>query len=146
VSYLLAGVWLCANLAAAAPLAHSAQVTLEGSTSAAGLSLTVRPTAADGTLKVTGVSVAAGGRSVPATRQADGSWLAPLAGSAAAAGPLEVTVDHDGIREVLSGQLPAPAAGAAPSALRGNHGQMAWWILNIAVVLIAVLAISRRMS
>ena len=33
----------------------------------------------------------------------------------------------------------------AASVLR-DHKQMAWWILNITIVLIAVLAISRRMS
>lgn len=54
---------------------------------------------------------------------------------------------HDGIREVLSGPLPAAlGAPAAPAGLFGNHKQMVWWVLNIAIVLIAVMALSRRMS
>ncbi len=63
---------------------------------------------------------------------------------------LEVMVAHDGIREVLDGTV-ATAAAAAPVAAGGrgllrDHKQLAWWILNIAIVLIAVIAISRRMS
>jgi len=58
-------------------------------------------------------------------------------------------VAHDGIREVLDGTV--AAAAAAPAAAGGggllrDHKQLAWWILNIAIVLIAVMAISRRMS
>jgi hypothetical protein len=62
---------------------------------------------------------------------------------------LAVTVGHDGIRELLEGKF-TPAAAAAPasglSALGGNHKQLLWWILNIGIVLVAAIAISRRMS
>ena len=58
---------------------------------------------------------------------------------------------HDGIREVLSGTLPPTATGGAAAnagrtGVLGAHKQLAWWILNITVVLIAALAISRRAS
>jgi len=75
---------------------------------------------------------------------------------------LEVVVAHDGIREVLSARFLAPGttagAGASGSSSSGavnsrgaaslwrDHKQMAWWVLNITVVLIAAIAISRRMS
>ena len=65
---------------------------------------------------------------------------------------LEVSVGHDGIHEVLSGRLaaagaPGPAtSGAAGASGSGRQKQLAWWILNIVIVLIAVIAISRRMS
>ena len=41
---------------------------------------------------------------------------------------------------------PGPATSGAASALSASHKQLAWWILNIVIVLIAVIAISRRMS
>jgi hypothetical protein len=74
------------------------------------------------------------------------------AGAKDAGKTLEVTVGHDGIHEVLSGRLaaaagaPGPATSGAASASSSSHKQLAWWILNIVVVLIAAIAISRRMS
>lgn len=52
-------------------------------------------------------------------------------------------VGHDGIREILSGKIALSAAKSSGSLL-GEHKQIAWWILNIVVVLIAVTAFSRR--
>jgi hypothetical protein len=151
-SWLALGVLACAASAAPLPqplsLTPSAQVTLEGSATAAGLTLRPRATVAGAPLNVTELSVAIDGASVTATRQADGSWIAPR-GKAAGAGKLEVFVTHDGIREVLSGTLPAIAAGNAAAeggSLLRDHKQMAWWILNIGIVLIAAIAISRRMG
>jgi hypothetical protein len=86
-------------------------------------------------------------------RRADGSWFVPLPGVALANEQLDVVVAHDGIREALSGRFTVAGAGTpgarnangAASALR-DHKQVAWWILNITIVLIAVIAISRRLS
>ena len=148
---LMMGALACAAQAApiAQPisLAPSAQVTIEGSATASALRLRPRATAAGSVLKVTDLSVLIDGVSAPATRQADGSWTAPR-GKVSGAGKLEVLVSHDGIREVLSGTLPPPLAGnsAEAASLLRNHKQLAWWILNIAIVLIAAIAISRRMS
>jgi len=119
------------------------------------------------------VTVSVAGRNAPATASADGSWFAPLPTAVGAGDTLEVVVAHDGIRELLSARFAAPGArdaggGAAAADTSGaarsraspsgaataggvaslwrDHKQMAWWILNITVVLIATIAISRRMS
>jgi len=100
------------------------------------------------------LSVTIDGRSEPATARPDGSWFAARpAGVQDAGKTLEVTVGHDGIHEVLSGRLaPSAAAGAAPAPsgsgglMSGSRKQLFWWILNIAIVAIAAIAISRRVS
>jgi hypothetical protein len=155
---LAATVALAAGAAAAdtptLAITPSAQVTLAGSATAAGLTLRARPTAA-GPLNISAMSITLDGASAPATRQGDGSWYAPLppaaAGGMPATGPgkLEILVVHDGIREVLNGRLhSAPVAAAAPAGggLLRDHKQLSWWILNIAIVLIAAIAIARRTS
>jgi len=133
------------------PIAHSAQITLEAGIAASGLTLRLLPGAAGTTPHITDVSVALEGATVPARPQPDGSWLVQLPpGRAAHDGKLEVYVMHDGIREVLTGTLPASSAaasgGGSGSGLLGAHKQLAWWVLNITIVLIGVLALSRRMS
>lgn len=143
----LPGAAAAAAQAPSVSIAHSAQLTLQGSATSSGLSLRVRPTLTGAALVVSDLSVSVDGHAAAATRQPDGSWFVPLPqASRAAGGKLEVFVFHDGIREVLSGQLPAPAAGGAGASVLRNHQQLAWWILNIAIVLVAALAISRRMS
>ena len=91
------------------------------------------------------------GASSPCER-ADGSWFVLLSHVAITDDQLEVVVAHDGIREALSGRVTVAAgapgarnASGAPSVLR-DHKQLAWWILNITIVLIAAIAISRRLS
>jgi hypothetical protein len=136
------------------PLAHSALVTLDGATLSDGaLMLRVRPNAGAAALTVSEFLVAIDGKDAPVTARGDGSWrvsLPPRAGGAEST--LDVTVTHDGIRELLrakialpapAAQAPAPAAGAGAT---GVHKQIVWWILNIAIVLIAALVISRRSS
>jgi hypothetical protein len=132
------------------PIARSALLTLQGSAGAGGVTLWVRPAVSGAAPSVSAVSVSLEGRSASAVRQADGSWFAALRGPLPAGGKLEVFVTHDGIREVLSGTIPAPPP-AAPGAsgvraLLHGHKQITWWILNIGIVLIAAIAISRRMS
>jgi hypothetical protein len=155
-AWLARGALVCAaaTLQAAAqfaPIAHSAQLALEGGATPAGLTLRIRAATAAAPPSVTEVSVSVDGASTPAVRQADGSWFVPLPPARTArGGKLEVYVLHDGIREVLSGTLALPVAGGARAGGAGgvlrDHKQLAWWILNIAVVLIAAIAISRRMS
>jgi hypothetical protein len=164
--WLAAGALACSSLvcspqlyasdsaaAAPTPVAHSALVTLEAGPSPAGLLLRLRHTADQTPLSVTDLRVSVAGKSQLALRRADGSWFVPLSNAASADDQLEVVVAHDGIREVLSGRITVPgagsndahSAGAAVSVLR-DHKQMAWWILNITIVLIAAIAISRRLS
>ena len=155
---LVATVALAAGATAAdtptLAITPSAQVTLAGSATAAGLTLRARPTAA-GPLNISAMSITLDGASAPATRQGDGSWYAPLPPAPVdgkggpAAGKLEILVVHDGIREVLNGTLhSAPVVGTPPAGggLLHDHKQLSWWILNIAIVLIAAIAISRRTS
>jgi hypothetical protein len=96
------------------------------------------------------LGVTAQGRNLPVTANTDGTWNVALKDSGGKpAGKLDLVIGHDGIRELLSGTVAAPAAGPATTTapgLLGNHKQLAWWILNIAIVLIAAIAISRRMS
>jgi hypothetical protein len=166
LNWLAAGVLACsasvcgpqlhASDSAAAPLtpvAHSALVTLEAGPAAAGLVLRLRHTADQTPLSVTDLTVSVDGRSELAMRREDGSWFVPLSNAAITDDQLEVVVAHDGIREVLSGRISVPgaASGSARNAsgaasVLGDHKQMAWWILNITIVLIAAIAISRRLS
>jgi hypothetical protein len=157
--WLAVGVLACAAAAPAAPVsfapvAQSALVTLDAARTSAGLELRLHRPQSDAVVPVTALTVSIDGHSVAATAAADGTWSVPWpGGSAPTNGQLEVVLAHDGIREVLSGPLPGSAGeagnGAHPSSAAGGlreHKQLAWWILNIGIVLIAVLAISRRMS
>jgi hypothetical protein len=154
----LAALALCAPAGAApagaapafTPLGHSTLVTIDAATDAGGLILRVRRTGTGAPVAVTGLEVTLDGRSLPVAPRADGTWGAALGRAAGSpAGMLDVTVTHDGVREVLTGRLPAaaaPAVGAGTAVSLLAHKQLAWWILNIAVVLIGVIAVSRRMS
>ncbi len=163
--WLAAGVLACSSLVCAlqlhasesvaaplTPVAHSALVTLEAGPTAAGLMLRLRHTADQTPVSVTDLTVSVAGKSQLAMRRADGSWFVPLSGATVANEQLDVVVAHDGIREALSGRIVAGAgtpgarnANGAASVLR-DHKQLAWWILNITIVLIAAIAISRRLS
>jgi len=136
-----------------APLARSALVTLAVAREPAGVALRLERAGGGTLVAVTELTVAIDGKPATVTAREDGSWLAAWPSAETAAAPrVEVTVGHDGIHEVLSGTLAAPAgasaAHTAPSPAAGatlrEHQQLAWWILNIVVVLIAVTALSRR--
>jgi len=159
--WLSLGALLCAAQAGVAeppaapftPLAHSTLVTLEAARTPAALELRVRPAAGHDAPAVTGLTVSIDGKSAAAAAAADGTWSVPWPGGTAPAhAALEVLIAHDGLHEVLSGTLgPAaagPTAAGSGSAADGahHHQQLAWWILNIAIVLIAALLISRRLS
>lgn len=158
MSKVLAWLAVCAlacTAAAAVPaapqfvtVAHSAQLTLESTSGREGVTLRLRPRTPGEETHITDVSVSLDGTSEPVRVQADGSWFVSLpAERAAHGGKLDVFIVHDGIREVLSGSVPpAPGATAGGGALSVVHKQLAWWVLNIVVVLIGVLALSRRMS
>jgi hypothetical protein len=132
-----------------APLAHSSLLELEGAPTASGLSLRVRPVSAQPPLTISEIAVTLDGKPQTVTARADGGFEVALTPSARrGAGQLEVTVAHDGLREVLSARVPLGGGASAPAApeTSASRKQMWWWLLNIAIVLIAALAISRRMS
>jgi hypothetical protein len=133
------------------PLAHSALISVDAAAATPEtLTLRIRHTADQSPVTAGQLEVTVQGRSLPAAPNPDGTWSVALKSlGGRAPGKLDLVVGHEGIREVLSGTLaPPPAGAAAPAAsgLLGNHKQLAWWILNIAIVLIAAIAISRRMS
>lgn len=153
-------------------LARSPLVTLDAAAVRTGVTLRLRHSADQTPLRTADLTVSVEGRNEPATAHEDGVWSVPLARPVAAGDRLEVVVAHDGIREILSGRFAAPSApgpasppganpaganppganppGSSPAGRAESfwhaHKQTAWWILNVAIVLIAAMAISRRMS
>jgi hypothetical protein len=163
----IARAWLAAILIACAsgpaltqpapsplpPLARSALLAVDAAPASGGLTLRVRRATEQTPLVVNDLAVTIDGRSEPASAQADGSWFVPRPAGATDTGKtIEVSVGHDGIHEVLSGQLapsaraPASAPSGAAGTISSSHKQLVWWILNIAIVLVAAIAISRRIS
>lgn len=138
--------------AAFAPLAHSALVTVEGVVTSETLVLRALRTTDRQPLTGAELTVSVDGRDVPVTPRPEGTWGVPLKGlTSRPPAKLSIVVAHDGLREVLEGQLPRSDAAPAPSQ-SGNtastliHKQMAWWVLNVVIVLIGVIAVARRMS
>lgn len=153
-----AGALACASVGLAdspagfAPLAHSTLVTVDGVVAADTLVLRVRRVTDGQPLTGAELTMTADGRSIPVTARPEGTWGVRLSDlPAKPPGKLSIVVAHDGVREVLDGQLPG-VAGAPPASQPGSvasklvHKQMAWWILNVLIVLIGVIAVSRRMS
>jgi cobalt-zinc-cadmium efflux system membrane fusion protein len=141
------------------PVAHSALITVEGAATARTLLLRVRRAQDQQPLAGAELSVTIDGRSVEGSARPDGSWagtLPPL--TPASPGRLGIVVAHDGLHEVLEGAIPrtsappaAPDGAGAPGGGAGflstlMHKQASWWILNVLIVLIGVIAVSRRMS
>lgn len=135
--------------AAAAP-AGSAQVLRS-----ALLSVTATPVSGALALRITriadrervtapgAVSAKLDGRSAAVTAQPDGEYLVSTRGVGGGTHALEILVSHDGIRELLTGRVILPKPQRALGLFEG-HNMLAWWVLNVAVILIAVIAISRR--
>jgi hypothetical protein len=125
-------------------IARSALLTLTASPADDALALRIGRVADHRLITGAGqVTATLDGRAVPLAPAPDGSWLLSLHAEAGGAHSLGVVVDHDGIRELLTGTVTVPRRQSALDFLQG-HGMAAWWVLNIAVVLIAVIVISRR--
>ena len=138
---------LASGAAAAAPIsvAHSALLTIDAIAADDSLAIHIRHTADQTPVNSQDVTVSVDGRSVPVT-PADGTYLVSakeLRGRGDRV--LDIVVAHDGIREILTGKIALPEASATASLLR-DHKQIVWWILNVAIVLIAAIALSRRKS
>ncbi len=127
-------------------VAHSALLTLTVAPSDDALALKV--TRVSDHRLVTGpgrMTATLDGHDVPLTAKPDGTYLLAADHESVGAHSLAVVVSHDGIRELLTGTVSLPQERSALGFLQG-HGMSAWWVLNIVVVLIAVLALSRRKS
>ena len=83
------------------------------------------------------------GHGIPLAPEANGTYLLSTSGQSGGTHSLGLVVSHDGIRELLTGTVTVPQQQSILDVIQG-HGMSAWWVLNIAVVLIAVLIISRR--
>lgn len=125
-------------------VAHSALLTLTATPSDDALALRVTRVSDHQLIAGAGkVTASLDGHAVALTPEPNGAYLLPLGGVNGGARSLRVVVSHDGIRELLSGTVSVPAHRNVLDSLQG-HGMAAWWVLNVAVVLIAVLVISRR--
>ena len=154
VATALAGLALAGGAAAdstpppaAIPVAHSALLTIDATRTDAGMALHIKHASNQIPIDGQNVTVSVDGKEHPVTPQPEGTFLLStkdLAGDGER--QLDIVVAHDGIREILTGKLTLPKASSSASDLWHDHKQMAWWVLNIAVVLIAVLAISNRSS
>ena len=125
-------------------IAQSALLSVDGAPTADTLRLWIRRVSDKSLLTSTDVTVTVDGRKEAVTRDSGGGYELPLADLRGdGARDVDFTVAHDGIREILSGKVSLAEAGSGGGLLR-DHKQVAWWILNIVIVLIAVIALSRR--
>jgi hypothetical protein len=128
------------------PIAHSALLTIYGVPKADGLALHVQHAGNQIPIDGRDVTVSVDGKNQPVTAEPEGTFVLPtkdLGGDGER--QLDIVVAHDGIREILTGKVTLPKVGSTLDLWR-DHKQMAWWVLNIGVVLIAVMAFSRRSS
>jgi hypothetical protein len=143
VSQPAAAVQLLPNTPA--QIARSALLSVEAVANADTLQLRIQRVSDRSLVSSDDVTVSLDGRNEPVTRQSSGAYeLAINNFRGDGARDVEITVAHDGIREALSGKVSVAEAGSASGLLSSNHKQLAWWVLNIVVVLIAAIAISRR--
>lgn len=127
-----------------AVIAHSALLTLMATPTDHSLSLRVERNLDHRLISGPGrVTATLDGHGVPLGAGADGTYLLSTKGQSGGSHSLSVVASHDGIRELLTGTVVLPEQRSVLDSLEG-HGMAAWWVLNIAVVLIAVVVISRR--
>jgi hypothetical protein len=129
---------------AAAQIAHSALLSVDGTATADTLKLNIRRAGDKSLVSSDDVTVTVDGRNQSITRENTGYEVPinDLRGGEPAR-DVEVIVAHDGIREILSGKV-VLAEGTSTDSLLRDHKQVAWWILNIVIVLVAAIALSRR--
>jgi hypothetical protein len=124
-------------------IARSALIAVDATPTDDSLALYIKHVADQSAVNGSNVVVTVDGRVQTLSRGSDGSYLlaaADLRDNSSHA--LEITVSHDGIREILAGQL--TLAPTHSGSFISEHRQIGWWILNICVVLIAAFALSRR--
>ena len=151
----LALAWLvlaaCAGLpasAAGAPLqtvqvTSSAQLVLDAEARPGELLLRITRTGDHRPVTGAGnVTVRIGGRAAKVSAR-HGDYVVSTDGLHGGKQPIEVVVAHDGIRELLTGSVTLPKASTMLERIQ-KHSGWAWWVLNIAVLLLAFRMISHR--
>jgi hypothetical protein len=129
------------------PVAHSALLNINASVVPDGLMLHILHASNQVPIDGRDVTVTVDGKNQPLTVEPQvGDFLLPTKDLGEGERQLDITVAHDGIREILTGKVAVPKAGGLTGSWDSGRKQMAWWVLNIAVVLIAVLAFSKRSS
>jgi hypothetical protein len=130
---------------ATAQIARSALLGVEGTATGDTLRISIRRASDQSLISGDDVTVAVDGKNQSVTHgKGSAAYELPindLRGDGAR--DVDVTVGHDGIREIVSGKV-SVAEAASASSLLSDHKQIAWWILNIVIVLIAATAFSRR--
>jgi len=129
------------------PVAHSALLTIDATRKDGTLELHIKH--AGNAIPIDGqnVTVSVDGKNQPVTPASDGTFaLSTKDLSGDGERQLDIIVGHDGIREILTGKVTLPKASSLTSDLWHDHQQMAWWILNVGIILVAVMAFSRRSS
>jgi hypothetical protein len=129
------------------PVAKSADLIVNASATSDGLELHILHAANQIPIDGRDVTATVDGKNQPLTVEKEvGTFLLPAKDLGEGERQLEITVAHDGIREILSGKVAIPKTSTTGAPWDSTRKQMLWWVLNIAVVLIAVLAFSRRRS
>jgi hypothetical protein len=134
-------VELAANVPAV--IAHSALLDVEATAKGDVLQISIRRVADKTLVNTDDLTIAIDGKNEPFTHEKGIVYelaVNDLRGDGVK--DVDVTVAHDGIREILSGKV---SVSEAPTAsLWRDHKQVAWWVLNIVIILIAALAFSRK--
>jgi len=128
-----------------AQIAHSALLSVEATAKPDALQISIRRVNDKSLINTDDVTVAVDGKNQSVTRERGTVYELPindLRGDGAR--DVDVTVAHDGIREIVSGKV--TVAEASTESLWRDHKQVAWWILNILIVLVAAWAFSGRKS
>ena len=129
------------------PIAHSALLTINGTFSSSGLVLHILHAGNQIPIDGRDVTVTVDGKNQPLTvQQQVGDFLLPTKDLCDGPQTLDITVAHDGIREILTGKVALPKSVFGSGTLDSSHKQMLWWVLNIGIVLVAVRAFSKRSS
>jgi hypothetical protein len=127
-------------------IAHSALLLADATVADDTLYLRLRNAKNQLVIQTNDLTFSVDGKPQTAKAQADGTYAIPLdALKGTGERNVEIIVGHDGIREILANKIAALDARSTGLSL-GGHNQLAWWILNIAVVLVGVLALSRKKS
>jgi hypothetical protein len=127
-------------------VAHSALLTIDATRTDDSLALHIKHAGNQIPIDGRDVTVSVDGKNQPVTAEPEGTFVLSakdLTGDGER--QLDIVVAHDGIREILTGKVTLPKASTTLDLWR-DHKQMAWWILNVGVVLVAVMAFSRRSS
>jgi hypothetical protein len=127
-------------------IAHSAQLLADATVSDDTLFLRLRNAKTQAVIQTNDLTFNVDGKPQTSKAQMDGSYAIPVdALKGTGERNVEIIVGHDGIREILANKIAAIDAKSSGLSL-GGHNQLAWWILNIGVVLVGVMALSRRKS